>query len=204
MMENQNFVYERKTVAYGKKVKLWREPNEDGVFEELTEKQIQRIKDRAMNYCMWSLGNTAKTRKQLADKMREKNCPDDIAEFTLNRLEEMHLLNDNDYAESFVRSRQYARKGKRKIAQDLRMRGIDPDIIETVLEDTDEEDETERARELIAKKLPGTRHLERQKRVNRLVSNLVRNGYGMGVAFSVVNDALNNEELDEDENEEDE
>lgn len=188
-------------MAYGKKVKLWREPNEDGTFDELTEKQIQRIKDRAMNYCMWSLGNASKTRKQLADKMREKNCPDDIAEYTLNRLEEMHLVNDNDYAESFVRSRQYARKGKRKIAQDLRMRGISSDIIDTVLEDTDEEDETVRARELVEKKLPGTRHLERHKRVNRLVSNLVRNGYGMGVAFSVVNEALDNEPFDEDEDE---
>lgn len=86
------------------------------------------------------------------------------------------------------------------------MRGISSDIIDTVLEDTDEEDETVRARELVEKKLPGTRHLERHKRVNRLVSNLVRNGYGMGVAFSVVNEALDNEPFgeDEDENENDE
>lgn len=180
-------------MAYGKQIKLWRTPNEDGSFDELTEKQLERIRERALNYCMWSLGNTPKTRKQLSDKMKEKNCPEDIIEFTLDRLQELKLQDDQDFAESFVRSRQYARKGKRKIAQDLRMKGIDSDTIDAVLEDSDEEAEEERARELIAKKLPGTRHLERHKRANRLVSNLVRNGYGMGTAFSVVNQALDAE-----------
>lgn len=189
-------------MAYGKKIKLWRTPNEDGSFDELKEKQIERLRERALNYCMWSLGNTPKTRKQLADKMREKNCPEDILEATLTRLEELRLLDDHDFAESYVRSKQYARKGKRKIAQDLRMKGIDADTIEAVLEDTDDEDETERARELIEKKLPGTRRLERHKRVNRLVSNLVRNGYGMGIAFAVVNEALDNEALEDEETEE--
>lgn len=189
-------------MAYGKQIKLWRTPDEHGDFPPLTPDKIERLKSKALNYCMWSLGNTPKTRAQLTEKMVTKNCPPDIIEETLTRLEQMYLLDDNEFAESYVRSKQTMRKGKRKIAQDLKQKGIDAAIIEQVLSDTTDEDETERAREVILKKLKSTQRLERHKRVNRLVSGLVRNGYNMGIAFSVVNECLDAEilpEIDEDE-----
>lgn len=191
-------------MAYGKKqggIKLWRTKDEDGNFPDLTEDDLKRIKERAFNYCIWHLGQSSKTRKQLHDKMRERNCPDDIIESTLDKLEEMHYLSDEQYAKNFVISKQtYKNVGARKISQDLRQKGIPQEIIENIFEENTEEDERERAKELLSKRLRSTRNVERQKRINRLVGYLSRNGYNGSIAFSVVKEAIDaegDEEMDE-------
>lgn len=188
---------ERYSMAYGKKqggIKLWRTQDEDGNFPELTEDDTKRISERAFNYCIWHLGQSNKTRKQLHDKMRDRNCPDDIIESTLDKLEEMKYLSDAQYAKHFVESKQtYKHVGARKISQDLRQKGIPQDIIESALEENTEDDERERAKELLSKRLRSTRNVERQKRINRLVGYLSRNGYNGSIAFSVVKEAIDAE-----------
>lgn len=192
---------ERRSMTYGKKqggIKLWRTKDEDGNFPELTEDALKRIKERAFNYCIWHLGQSSKTRKQLHDKMRDRNCPDEIIESTLDKLEEMHYLSDAQYAKNFVMSKQtYKHVGERKISQDLRQKGIPQDIIDSSFEENTEEDERERAKELLSKRLRSTRNVERQKRINRLVGYLSRNGYNGSIAFSVVKEALDAEGEDE-------
>jgi regulatory protein len=191
-------------MAYGNKqggIKLWRAKDEEGNFPDLTEDDLKRITERAFNYCIWHLGQSNKTRKQLHDKMRERNCPDDIIESTLDKLEEMNYLSDVQYAKNFVASRQtYKHVGERKISQDLRQKGIPQDIIENAFEENTEDDERLRAKELLSKRLRSTRNVERQKRINRLVGYLSRNGYNGSIAFSVVKEALDaegEEEMDD-------
>lgn len=184
-------------MAYGKKIKLWRTPDEDGEFKPLTEKEVERMKVRAKNYCMWAIGNSPKTRKQLIDKMKQKNCPEEIIEETIASMEALLLVDDEGYAQNYVDMKQSSGKGKRKIAQDLRMKGIDPEIIDQVLEETDEEDERERAVAFVRKRLPSVRRLDPKKRTNRLVGQLARNGYNIGMAYSVINEVLAEEGIDD-------
>lgn len=190
-------------MAYGKKqggIKLWRTKDEEGNFPEISEDDVKRLKERAFNYCIWHLGQSNKTRKQLHDKMRDRNCPDDIIESTLDKLEEMKYLSDAQYAKNFVMSKQtFKNVGERRISQDLRQKGIPQDIIDRVFEENTEDDERERAKELLSKRLRSTRNVERQKRINRLVGYLSRNGYNGSIAFAVVKEALDaesDEELD--------
>ena len=194
---------ERHSMAYGKKqggIKLWRTKDEEGNFPEISEDDVKRLKERAFNYCIWHLGQSNKTRKQLHDKMRDRNCPDDIIESTLDKLEEMKYLSDAQYAKNFVMSKQtFKNVGERRISQDLRQKGIPQDIIDRVFEENTEDDERERAKELLSKRLRSTRNVERQKRINRLVGYLSRNGYNGSIAFAVVKEALDaesDEELD--------
>lgn len=189
-------------MAYGTKIKLWRTPDEEGEFKPLTDKDLERLRSRAKNYCMWAMGNSPKTRKQLTDKMKQKNCPEDIIEETLKWLEDNLLLDDEELAVNYVSIKQSMGKGKNKIAQDLRMKGIDSETIEQVLENTDEEEERERALEFVRKRLPGTRRLDPKKRTSRLVGQLTRNGYNMGMAFSVINEVIAEEGLENEDDDE--
>lgn len=59
-----------------------------------------------------------------------------------------------------------------------------------------DDDERARAAELVAKKLPSMRHVERSKQVSRLVGMLARKGYGGGVAYAVVREALGDLDAD--------
>lgn len=176
--------------------------DEEGKQIPLTEAQIEKLKTSAMNSCMWHLGQGNKTRKELHDKLVIKELPEDIIEETLDKLTEMKYLNDEHYAESYVYSKQtFGSKGKGVIRQELRRKGIGPEIIESTLDEVSEDDERERAVELVKKKLHSTRNLDWQKRMNRLVGMLSRKGYSGSIVFSVVKECLDEaaaEELDPD------
>ena len=151
----------------------------------------EKLEQRAKNILLYHLGRQMQTRSQLADRLRKKEIPDDVAEAVLDRFEELHLLDDAAYAETFVRSR-HAERGlaKRALGYELRRRGIDDDTATEALATVDEEQEAETARRLVDARLRATRGLDPQVRTRRLVGMLARKGYSSGVAFRAVREAL--------------
>lgn len=185
-------------MAYGNRSpKLWRTPDEYGEFPELTEEQMTRIKERAMNYCLWSLGESSKTTKQLVDKMRLKNCPETIIDLTINKLtNDYHYLDDVAYATNYHLDKKSYGWGMNRITMELRGKGISDTIIQNLMDQVtpeDVDDERASARKFAVQKLKSTRSLDRQKRVNRVVGGLARKGFNMGVAYEVVNEVINEE-----------
>lgn len=159
----------------------------------------EKLEQRAKNILMYHLGRQMQTRSQLADRLRKKEIPDDIAEAALDRFEELHLLNDTDYAEVFVRSRHNERGlAKRALGYELRKRGIDDETAAEALSTLDEDQEAATARRLVDSRLRGTRGLDPQVRTRRLVGMLARKGYSSSIAFRVVKEALAEEGLDVD------
>lgn len=159
----------------------------------------EKLEQRAKNILMYHLGRQMQTRSQLADRLRKKEIPDDIAEAALDRFEELHLLNDGDYAETFVRSRHTERGlAKRALGYELRKRGIDDETAAEALSTLDEDQEAATARRLVDSRLRATRGLDPQVRTRRLVGMLARKGYSSSVAFRVVKEALAEEGLDVD------
>jgi regulatory protein len=176
-----------------KKPKSWiPAPPEDGSEPPaLTEPQRDRIAERCMNLAIWHLGQGARTVKQLRDAMAKHDAPEDIIEASLARVIEMGYVNDEQYAEMFVRDRtEFRRQGPRVIRQELRRKGVDEETADLALEAVTPEDEAANARALVDRKLASTKNLDRQKRVNRLVGMLGRKGYGGSIAFQVVREAL--------------
>ncbi|MFF0988931.1 regulatory protein RecX [Kocuria nitroreducens] len=138
---------------------------------------------------------SAKSRKQLEDKLADRNVPEDVAREVLDRFEEVDLVDDAQYAELYVRSRASARKLSRSaIRRELATRGVTGEIAESALEQRTDEDEREDAAELVRRKLPAgldlTDRAARDKAVRRLVGMLGRKGYPPGLAFAVVKEEL--------------
>lgn len=136
-----------------------------------------------------------RTRKQLADALRKREIPDEVADEVLSRFEEVGLIDDAAFAGAWVESRHHGRGlARRALAQELRTKGVDPTTIEEAVGQLDSEQEEATARELVARKLRATRGLERDKRVRRLAGMLARRGYSEGMALRVVRDALAEDE----------
>lgn len=145
------------------------------------------------------LTGQARSRKQLADKLAQRNVPDEIATRLLDRFEEVGLVDDEAFARMWVESRQPGKGlAGRALAQELRRKGIDDEIIKEAVAEIDPEDETEAARALVARKMRSMRGLDRQVATRRLVGMLARKGYGAGLAYSVVRDALDAEGHEDD------
>ncbi|MEU9092258.1 recombination regulator RecX [Streptomyces sp. NPDC087901] len=150
--------------------------------------------EQARNICLRLLTGTARTRRQLADALRKREIPDEVAEEVLSRFEDVGLIDDAAFAGAWVESRHHGRGlARRALVRELRTKGVDASVIDEAVGQLDSEQEEETARELVARKLRSTRGLERDKRIRRLAGMLARKGYGEGMALRVVRRALEEE-----------
>ncbi|MFF0225122.1 recombination regulator RecX [Streptomyces sp. NPDC004629] len=150
--------------------------------------------ERARAICLRLLTGTPRTRKQLADALRKKEIPEDVAEEVLSRFEEVGLIDDGAFAGAWVESRHHGRGlARRALARELRTKGVDSALIDEAVAQLDAEQEESTARDLVARKLRSTRGLDRDRRIRRLAGMLARKGYPEGMALRVVRRALEEE-----------
>ncbi|MFG3149970.1 recombination regulator RecX [Streptomyces sp. NPDC048243] len=150
--------------------------------------------EQARAICLRLLTGTPRTRKQLADALRKREIPDEVADEVLSRFEEVGLINDGAFAEAWVESRHHGRGlARRALAQELRTKGVETTLIDEAVGQLDSDQEEATARDLVARKLRSTRGLDRDKRLRRLAGMLARKGYSQGMALRVVRQALEEE-----------
>jgi regulatory protein len=153
--------------------------------------------EQARALCLRLLTARARTRAELAAQLTKRGYPDDVSARVLDRLTDVGLVDDEDFAQQWVRSRRVnAGKGRRALASELRTKGIDDEVIAAALEDIDSDAERSRAEQLVADKLRRERltdDTDDVKVARRLVGMLARRGYGQSMAFDVVKVALASE-----------
>lgn len=159
-------------------------PDEDGNY---TEKQIAKLKRRAINSSLYFLNETDKTEHWLRENLRKKQIPADIIDETLQKLIDAGFVNDQKYAENFIASkRKYEKLGTSSIKMKLMQKGVSNEIIEELLSEIDQDDLRETAVELAEKKLRQLkREPDRNKRIQKIVSFLAYRGYNAGIAYDV-------------------
>lgn len=156
--------------------------------------------EQARALCLRLLTVRARTRAELEAQLTKRGYPDDVSAAVLDRLAQVGLVDDEDFAEQWVRSRRVnAGKGKRALAAELRNKGVDSEVIDAALADIDAGAERTRAEQLVRDKLrreklgdPGDRDAE-NKMIRRLVGMLARRGYHQSMALDVVTTELANE-----------
>lgn len=159
----------------------------------------------ARNIILRQLSAAPKTRHQLAEKLRSRDIADNVVEEVLDRFEEVELIDDAAFAESWVRSRHRSRGlARRALSMELRQRGIADEDAAHALEQVSDDDEWAAAHDLVRRKLsrmtvpsstdPESRQ-QRDRIVRRLVGMLSRKGYSPGLAFNVVTTAMDADDL---------
>lgn len=152
------------------------------------------------------LTGSPKSRRQLEEKLAEKDVPEDVAAAVLDRMEDVRLVDDTAYAENFVRTRQRTKGLARgALRRELAQKGVSGEAAEHALETISEDTEREAAVELIERRLRGRpvptgadaeSRAERDKATRRLAGMLARKGYPPSMALGVVKDVLGGTEDD--------
>lgn len=163
------------------------------------DERIKLLK-RAEMTAVWHLARRDMTYKQVEDKLKNKGVfPSDVIQEMMDKCVTQRWVDDERYAENFVRSRSEDRKlGKNAIRMELIKKGVDREIIDNALEDVNRDDEYQHALELVEKQLPRTQNLEKQKRIARLLGMLARKGYPSDIAYAVIREAMDAEIIDDD------
>ena len=141
--------------------------------------------------CLRLLAISARPRAGLAQALARKGIPDDVAETVLDRLTRVGLIDDEAYAAAFVRTKHRDRAlGRAGLGQELRRKGVDPELVSAAVAEIDPGAERQRARALVASRLDAAMAAGPVAARRRLAGLLARRGYAAGVAYEVVGEAV--------------
>ena len=149
------------------------------VGKELDDEQLHELialsnERRAKEKALWLISYRSHSKKELRDKIR-RTCDADAADKAVERMEELGLVNDEDFARRYAEQLLYGKRlSKRAAFYELRRKGIDQATAEEVLAELDV-DVHEQIRALIEKKY---RNINDEKIRRRAVAALQRLGYG--------------------------
>jgi regulatory protein len=147
--------------------------------------------DWARQIVLRQLTATPRSRAQLEQALRRKDCPDDVAAVVLDRMEEVGLVDDSAYAGMLVRSQQAGRGlARRALAQELRRKGVDDETAQEALDAVDPQAEEDRARALVTKKMRSLSGLDPVVQTRRLAGMLARKGYPSEMSRRLVREAV--------------
>ncbi len=144
--------------------------------------------------CLRMLTAAPRTQAELATALRRRGVPDEAAQAVLARFAEVKLIDDAMFARAWVETRHHSRGlAGRALGAELRRRGVARDDIASALEELDPEQELATARELVQRRLAGTRGQPGPARMRRLVGMLARKGYSPSLAYRVAREAMEHE-----------
>lgn len=150
----------------------------------LLEEEQLKAKSIALNF----LAHRKRTEKEITDKLKEKGFEESIVDKTLVYLKNYGLVDDKDYANSFVKDKVKLNKhGPQRIKYDLYRKGVSQEIIKEVLM---EDDEYPRALELAKKKMSSYRNDDRDKIYRKLGGFLQRRGYSYDCISKVLKELI--------------
>lgn len=150
---------------------------------------------RAKTIVYNQLAYSAKTRGQLRKKLQAEGFDAELIEPLLDKFEAAKLIDDAEYAQSFVAQKSRTKKLSRAaLRRELAERGVRGEEAENALAQRTDEQEREDAAELVRKKLrPGmdlSDRAEKDKITRRLLGMLARRGYSSSVSMSVIREEL--------------
>ena len=146
---------------------------------------------RCKNSALKIIERSYKTEKEVIEKLKLKGYDDKHIDSSIQFLKDYNFLNDNYYAEAFVRDR-INTKGSQKIKQDLMRKGISKDIIEEKISYIDKNAEKDIARKLAEKKIGIIKKSENDiyKISGKLYRFLISKGYTYDIVKEVVKDVM--------------
>jgi regulatory protein len=144
---------------------------------------------KARNYAFYLLKFRSRSEKEIFQRLKRKKFDPALIEQTVAFLKEKGFVNDADFARSWIDSRIKKPLGLRKLKEELRLKGIDNEIINNQLERI-KKDYSEEAvvRQVAQERFAKSKAIEPQKAKRRIFAYLLRHGFSP----EVVIDALNN------------
>ncbi|GAB4420542.1 MAG: RecX family transcriptional regulator [Anaerolineales bacterium] len=107
---------------------------------KIAELLAEDTRERAYQQALLFLSYRARSEKEIRQNLRKHEIPETVIEETLKRLRRGGFANDEEFARAWVENRSTFRpRGRRALTVELRQKGLNDAIIETVLEQVDDE-----------------------------------------------------------------
>jgi len=159
------------------------------VGQSLSDDKIRELKnsdinDLGMQKALNFLRYRSRSEQEVHQNLRKHGFSEDVINQIIERLRQMNLVNDIDFANSWVDNRsEFKPRGRIALQSELRAKGIDSDIINEVLSDIDEE---KLAYEAAQKQAHKYKNLDWKPFQKKMLGFLTRRGFNYSVAGPIV------------------
>lgn len=134
--------------------------------------------DAAFQCALRYLTLRARSGAEVKNHLEKRGGAHAIIDATLEKLRALHYIDDQAFARDWALQRAQSRGcGPEKIARELETKGIDPSVIRAAVREAfEQEDELERAKEILGKRFRGE-NLQEPRALRRAAAFLQRRGY---------------------------
>lgn len=139
----------------------------------------------ALNHAVSMLARRPCSKKEISSRLVRLRYTEEVAGLVVYKLEKEKLLDDEAFCEQWIRYRLSGQIGISAIIRELKIKGIDNELIQKSLEGIDPEKERENAVSAARRawKRFGS-ETDRRKSRQKVISSLVRKGYDWDTAHS--------------------
>lgn len=146
---------------------------------------------RAKNYALELLSDQNYSKSQMIDKLGQKGFSPQAIDITLQDLEQLGHIKDENFAKKWVVRRQRSKpKGKKMLQHELANQNIDRTTVDRVLAGIDSAEETDTALQLAQKQAQRYQALPPEVAKRRLHGFLLRRGFDYETIQSAIDRVL--------------
>jgi len=172
--------------AFGlaKIIAAWLKVGQELSEEKVASLQADDAREHAYQQALLFLSYRTRSESEIRQNLRKHELPEDVIEYTLARLRENRLADDDQFARAWVENRSTFRpRSRRALEVELRQKGLSEEAARSALAAVDDE---ALAYEAGLKKVHRFRDLERNEFRRKLSEFLARRGFPYSVIASVV------------------
>jgi len=154
---------------------------------DLAELQEEQARLQAVERAIYYLSFRPRSQAEVRSYLRKKATPPQIIEAVIERLQNLEYVNDRAFATFWQENRQqFNPRGSQALRNELRMKGVDREIIDETVSDEQDEELARRAALRKARLLVQMPEMDYATFRNRLGGFLVRRGFAYDVVARVV------------------
>lgn len=171
-------------------LKIDQEISEEKVEELIKEDEFIKFYDRALNF----LSYRPRSEKELQDWFKKKKIGNETQKLIEKKLRRFNYLDDREFTRWWIEQRMTFRPfGKRRLALELRQKGINQEMIEEELGKLEDDKLIELAEELVKKRMKTLKNLPYFEAREKLLAFLSRRGFRWEIIKTVVAKTLKKE-----------
>lgn len=166
----------------------------------LSDAEIDQLKqaderDKAYNQAIRFLGFRPRSQAEIERHLREKKYSPEVVTETVERLRREQYLDDEAFARFWLENRERFRpRGRQALRYEMRQKGLPGDVIETTLNELDED---ESAWTAVENKLSRWKNLDELSFKQKVMAFLSRRGFNYEIASQTANRAWASLDLSE-------
>lgn len=150
--------------------------------EELEGYRADSHYGKALQSAFNLLSYRARSHREMIQRLRLKKYEPEIIERVIERLSQLKLLDDEQFAHSWVTQPRSQRRSTLRLRQELQQKGIDSELMQQAIAQLDPQHDRQAAHAAIERYLKKKAQPERQK----LLGSLARQGFPIGLLIQVL------------------